>query len=334
MQFSLSFKRMPSLMNDTIFIGRYSEWSDDLMRNADDSTLSPTVVEIHITVGYGLCCLLFGLPLNVHAANCVARERNLLENGSDEPFNNLLMARIFSAVFTLFAMVVEMISGLSTDDDGDQEVDDATLLCRFNVLLTGLPYLLYLFNLFLSLVHHCKPRNFHKLFQPHVIASLNLSLALAVNWLYVVGGAPLRCAYQKTHVATLAATLFLLYFPCVILTVFVHLKQRCNQSAVSGNAAAIHNINNSGNVESRSKRRRRMKRTFVVTGVSLNLLLPIPLIFILLLHFISLPFRNAEQQQGNGPFLFLAAYFYKFVLLHVFIDALVYLHVSSGINSI
>lgn len=324
--------------NETIFIGRYSEWNDDVMRNEDETVMSPTVVEIHITVGYGLCCLLFGLPLNVHAANCVALERNIMENGSDEPFNNLLLARIFSALFTLFAMVVEMISGLSMDDDGDQEDDygDATLLCRFNVFLMGLPYLLFLFNLFLSLVHCHAPRKFHKLFQPHVIASLNLTLTLAVNWLYVVGGVPLRCAYQKTHIVTLAATLFLLYFPCLILAVLVHLKQSRNQSAVTNSNRHQATTNNGGSVESRGRRRRRMKRTFVVTGVSLNLLLPIPLIFILLLHFISLPFRDVDQkqQQGNGHFLFLAAYFYKFVLLHVFIDALVYLHVSSGINSI
>ena len=75
-------------------------------------------------------CFLFGLPLNVHTAKRVARERNNFDNSSDEAFNNLLLARVFSALFTLFAMFIEMICGLSEDGADDDGGD----FCHLNVV--------------------------------------------------------------------------------------------------------------------------------------------------------------------------------------------------------
>ena len=306
---------MEIMWNESFIVENNGEWIDQVIRNPDGTVMSPTVVEIYFTVGYGLCCLLFGLPLNVHTAKRVARERNNFDNSSDEAFNNLLLARVFSALFTLFAMFIEMICGLSEDGADDDGGD----FCHLNVLLTGLPYLLFLLNLFFSLVE-CYTKV--KWFQPHVIAVLNLLLALVVNWIYVTGLAPLRCAYQKVQLVTLAALLFILFFSCVVLKILVHKKR--SKTAQTRQSIAHHPVTNNKSTASRRKRQREMKKTFILTGVTLNLFLPIPLIVLFLSHLICLPYG-----QQCSHFLWLAAYFYKFAQLHVFIDALIYLHVSS-----
>ena len=136
-----------------------------------------------IVVRFNLCCLLFGLSLNVHAHQCLAQEKNV----QDQYINNFKnLARIFSSLFTLLAIWTSKWSAASNSTDNVE--DDG--LCRFIVLLTGLPYLLFLFNPLLSL---------------------------------------LRCALKKMHVTSLVATFLLLYLPCVINSAFSIDRRTCNQ---------------------------------------------------------------------------------------------------------
>ena len=46
---------------------------------------------------------------------------------------------------------------------------------------------------------------------------LNLSLVLLVNWVYVFGIEPIRCAYQEHRLLTLVGTGCILFFLCIFL---------------------------------------------------------------------------------------------------------------------
>ena len=52
---------------------------------------------------------------------------------------------------------------------------------------------------------------------------LNLSLVLLVNWVYVFGIEPIRCAYQEHHLLTLVGTWFILFFLCIFLAASIYL---------------------------------------------------------------------------------------------------------------
>ena len=140
-----------------------------------------------------------------------------LVNG--KPIDFFLLSRILSALFTLIVTFAEIIYDVALPSAKDG-------LCRFHVALLGLPHLIFLLNLLLSLVDCYQTRENKVTISPFSILALNLLVALVVNWIYVSGWAPLTCAYHKIHLATLVTVLFVLFIPCAVLIVILQMKNK------------------------------------------------------------------------------------------------------------
>ena len=55
---------------------------------------------------------------------------------------------------------------------------------------------------------------------------LYLMLSLFVNWVYVFGVEPVRCAFQTFHVGTVTVTWFVLFISSAIIAIFIYLKTK------------------------------------------------------------------------------------------------------------
>lgn len=255
-------------------------------------------------------------------------------NGKSIDF--LLLSRILSALFTLLVMIIEIITGVA-----DPSIKDG--LCRFHVSLLGLPHLLYLLNLLLSLAEFygsgksgdgSKAVHFLSIAQhPCLILSLNLLVTLVVNWLYLSGWASLNCAYNKIHLATLITVLLILFIPCVILLIILKVKnkrkRRRQQLQDSSRTVAVRRL-----LATRSRQQQIIDQSVTtliknqqkeiyaafLTGATLNLILYCPLLLLFLSHLLCLPFT--EQ---CTDFMWLAVYFDKLISLHALIESISYL---------
>ena len=235
--------------------------------------ISPIYRDIYVVVSFNLSCVIFGLPLNVYIAKyCYIY---------DEPFKNW---HFFSFFFPFLATIIEIISCF---------VDD---FCRFQVLLTGLPQLIVLLNLFLSLVE-CYTKE--KRLNPHVIAVLNLSLALGVNWIYISGLAPLRCGYQKAQLVTLALIFVVLFFSCVVLKIFIDVKnKRLRRQFVSiSRTMAVKKLFSTRPPQDESvivlpPMQPTEAETSFLASSTISLTLICPLIALIVSYLIYLPFQN------------------------------------------
>ena len=207
-------------------------------------------------------------------------------------------------------MIIEIISCF---------VDD---FCRFQVLLTGLPQLIVLLNLFLSLVE-CYTKE--KRLNPHVIAVLILSLALGVNWIYVSGLAPLRCGYQKAQLVTLALIFVVLFLSCVVLKIFIDVKnKRLRRQFVSiSRTMAVKKLFSTRPPQDESvivlpPMQPTEAETSFLASSTISLTLICPLIALIVSYLIYLPFQNDST---DWVWLVAAYWTTKFISFNVFVDA-------------
>ena len=166
------------------------------------------------------CCAV-GLPLNFYIAfGLCDRKKKLYE----KPRNILLLSLVVCNILTLLMAIDEIVYYFWPDES----------VCRLFVTVIELPYILFFFNLLLSLVdryvamarpvwHHS---NVTVPFVSFWLVVLNASLALAVNWVYVTGAAELRCQIEMSQAKTLDATLLVLCVSCIVFTVVDYVETR------------------------------------------------------------------------------------------------------------
>ena len=90
-----------------------------------------------------------------------------------------------------------------------------------------------MFNTFLTLVDRTvaitKPQFYKENVTPIVDISsllLNFTLVFLLDFVYIFGVEPLRCAYQTPHLLTLIITWFTLFSSCVALASLIYDKTR------------------------------------------------------------------------------------------------------------
>lgn len=211
----------------------------------------------------------------------------------------------------------------------------AEILCRFYVAFLSLPYILFFLNLFLSLLDcytavtypFWHRRRVTVKFAIGILVSLNLSVALAVNWVYVGQVAPITCSYHVGHVVTLIGTIIFLYIPCVVFQIilYVKIKKIFRQNSLPMQQASSFNNTNSNNMTihrsgaTLSRREMEARRAFIA-GVTPLLLLPCPLFLFALSFLVCFPFYGEDCES----FTWLAPYLKELISLHVLVHAIVY----------
>ena len=151
----------------------------------------PLEMNIYTVVVHCICSLT-GLPLNLRLAVGILLDKELYS----KPRNIILLTRVLCNIFTLVMAVDEIIYFFWPDD----------YVCRFFISVFELPYVLFFLNLLLSLIDRCVALS-HPIWHNQVTVCftvswlfiLNVTLSLAVNWIYLTGVAPLRCEIELSH---------------------------------------------------------------------------------------------------------------------------------------
>jgi len=181
---------------------------------------NPLEMDVYNFWFHCFCCTI-GLPLNLFIALGICdRKKKLYE----KPRNILLLSLIVCNILTLLMAIDEIVYYFWPDES----------VCRLFVTVIELPYILFFFNLLLSLVdryvamarpvwHH---NNVTVSFVSFWIVVLNAALALAVNWVYISGSAQLRCQIEMSQAKTLDATLLVLCVSCIVFTIVDYVETR------------------------------------------------------------------------------------------------------------
>ena len=202
------------LLNYGNGIDSYQETNSGFKKNR----LTHPLAMYTCTIAFHSICTLTGLPLNLRLAIGIALNKELYT----KPRNIILLSRVLCNIFTLFMAVDEIIYYYWPNES----------VCHFFISFYQLPYILFFLNLLLSLIDRyaamAYPIWHHQTVTARFTLSwllvLNAALALAVNWIYISGAAPLLCEIQLSHAITLDTTLFFLCISCIVFRV-VHYMQ-------------------------------------------------------------------------------------------------------------
>ena len=166
-----------------------------------------------------ICCTV-GLPLNMFIAVKIMRNCRLY----NKPRYIFLLTLVMCNIFTLLTAVDEIVYYVWPNES----------VCKFFISINEVPYILFFFNLLLSLINRyvamARPMWHHqKVTVPFVVFWLvvfNVTLALAINWVFISGAAELRCEINRTHTNTLDGTLLVLCISCITLKIVDYVKTR------------------------------------------------------------------------------------------------------------
>jgi len=162
-----------------------------------------------------------GLPLNLYVAAVILLNSHL----RNRPRYILQLNIVFICnLLTLFTDAEEAVYYYLPSDE----------LCQSFVFTFVFPYFLFNLNVFLSLLCRCiaidKPLWHRANVSPRfvVVGSLivNLVLVLALNWAYIGGVVPLRCAFSKHFTKGGTGLGVILFTLCVVFIIVVYVKTR------------------------------------------------------------------------------------------------------------
>jgi len=239
-------------MNTTTMMNNSSCWDrpewrggveDQVERNFDGSARKPIMMNPGLFLVHCICCSV-GLPANIQTIFEVVGNAEI----NRKPRNVFQLSTVVSSIFILLEAIVEMgyhlspsneqqnktmTKGTTASEDGQQQLmcEDSSIVCLVHTAISGLPYVLFLFNLFFALIDcllrltfpvwYCNPLTYSSDNAVwHIVAwlsTLNLTLALSVKWVFISGTAPLRCAIQTTQSQTLNWTLIILFSACLFV---------------------------------------------------------------------------------------------------------------------
>ena len=190
------------------------DWGD-VVRRFDSSVLHPIELNVCFVLFLFAICA-FGFPLNFEIVYRIVYENNL--HSKSHYIIKLFMT--FSSLFTLFTNVVQICHFIFRRSEQFSEQ-----LCNFFISIVGLSYITFLFNLFMSLIDCCVLINFplwheRKATPRRAVYSLivlNVSLVMAMKWMFISRVLPVVCAVQTLHQFTLKVTVVTLLLSCVIV---------------------------------------------------------------------------------------------------------------------
>lgn len=180
---------------------------------------NPIHLNAFVMVTHLICCII-GIPVNGLIACAILYLKRL----RSKPRNVFMLGLILSN-FSSFVPVLSEFAYYHFPSDE---------LCKFYVAVVGLPYVLFLTNMFLALIDryvavvypmwHLKKITVTLAVVVQLIASLSISLLY--KFVYVIGRSPLACEVPLRQVNVIAVSLMTLYFSCVVTQYIVYRQTR------------------------------------------------------------------------------------------------------------
>ena len=196
-------------------------WADYILTNTDNSTRDPMqksadVNIIHFNIAY---CLL-ALPINLYAALIILSTSKL----RNQPKYKIQLYVTVSNLFTILNDIEETVYHFWPSE----------ALCQSYVSTLSLSHVILFYNTFLVLFDRTfaiTQLKFYRRMMNSIITNCvsffsSLILILFINWVYIVGAAPVRCAYNTFHISTLVVTCSVLFLMCCFLFTFIRVKTR------------------------------------------------------------------------------------------------------------
>ena len=220
----------------------------DNFNSTNGTNSNPLEMDVYNFSFHCVCCLI-GLPLNFYIVIRIIGQKLY-----EKPRNILLLAMVICNILTLLMSIDDIVYFFYPNES----------LCRLFVTVIELPYILFFFNLLLSLIDRfvamVKPMWHHQnVTVPLVIfwiVVLNAALALALNWVYISGMAELKCQIQTSHATTADSVLLVLCVSCIIFTIVDYVETRTllpstpsRQSSRSSTITVPPSTNRSGSIE-------------------------------------------------------------------------------------
>ena len=197
---NLSFPIETVINNNSESLLEQIEWGD-VVRRFDCSVQHPLNFNLYIIVFLSALCSL-GFPLNIEIVHRIVYDHNL--HSKSHYIIKLFMT--ISSLFTLFTNVVQIFHFIFR-----RNAQYSNQICNFYVSIVVLSYGTFLFNLFMSLIDCCVMITFpswheRKVTPRRVVYSLiflNVSLVMAMKWMFISRVLPVVCAVQILHKFTL-----------------------------------------------------------------------------------------------------------------------------------
>ena len=209
-------------MSWTISSFNQSQVDDHLEgENGSISTQDPMerAASVYVFIFNIVNCLM-ALPLNLYIA-LIILSTNRLRN---QPKYVMKVITASSSLLTL----------LKDGQEAIYYIEPSEMLCQSSIFTLAWPPVFLMFNTFLTLVDRTvainKPQFYKENVTPIVVIVssllLNFTLVFLLDFVYIFGVEPLRCAYQTPHLLTLIITWFTLFSSCVALASLIYDKTR------------------------------------------------------------------------------------------------------------
>lgn len=200
-------------MNNTssfYFNGYHPEWGDEVLRNKDRSVKHPMEINEPFAWVLGTICIV-GLLVHLEIITHIFYDKTMRLKSK----YLIQLAIAFSDLFIIFAVTVVILHFVYGPNE--------TVCHIFVVFFLSISYNCFFLNYFLSVIECFVAITFplwhHVYVTPqlvgHCLIGLNLTMILSMEWPFISGLLPVRCALQPIHgliINGISSVLFLLCF--------------------------------------------------------------------------------------------------------------------------
>ena len=190
----------------------HPEWGNDVVRNKDGTVKNPMEMTNVYCVFFLFIVCWIGAEINWKFTNQTLYNDHLKWRPC---YIIQLNANVFSnvSIFLTNAISLFLFSSRGYED-----------FCHLYSPMTAWCYSSFLFNILLSLIEACvlivaplwHEKHLRKCVVIFWVIELNLALALIINWQFIGGWSPLRCAIQVDHAEFVRMVIIFLFICCVI----------------------------------------------------------------------------------------------------------------------
>lgn len=129
------------------------------------------------------------------------------------------------------ASICSLFTLLTDGFESAYYIEPSQELCHASVFTLGWSNIFLLFNTLLALIDCWLEMTKPKFYAENVLSSiLNAMLIFLLDWVYIFGVEPVRCAFQSSHHFTAATTWFLLLFSCIGFAISIYVKTKSDVS--------------------------------------------------------------------------------------------------------
>ena len=207
-----------------------NSWEVQIILNADGTVYNPLASQNSGAIfTFNCICLIIGL---LASARVIYKTVVTCNEGRWRPCHVILIGAIVSCIFNLLVnCFIPIIYSFWPNDD----------LCRLFVIFFRLPYVTFIFNIFLLLVDRyvaVTRSTWHrsKLSKMHCViwlSLLNLLLAMAIKWSFIAQVESIDCGLNFLHGLTIILAIIVLIVLCagLLVAVFIVTWRQLPQAA-------------------------------------------------------------------------------------------------------